>query len=227
MTESYGSWVKVSKIYVGKGSLTFLYKGPWKEISENLVSAIKSMGFGCVYIDFDWYRYTKDFTLRDGSFWTIDFSLIRGKDDFVDGTVEALVKMMIYKIKPVGLDFFVAFHPRELKVESSADAVDLIRLALIRILRMVEDVDRMGGWIHLMNDNWVLIFHDGKDIRRVEFILGHSKLPYSFVVSYHVDGSLVCADYRMVAKDKPYFDTLVEAIIDEYLVDVTRGGDQG
>jgi len=162
--------------------------------------------------------------LKDGSSWMIDFSLIRGREDFVDGTVEELVKMRIYKIKPVGLDFFLAFHPRELSVGSSASAVDFIRLALIRLLQMVEDVNTTGSWIHLMNDNWVLIFHDGNDIRRVEFILGHSKLPYNFVVSYHVDGSLVCADYRMVAKDKPYFDTLVEAIIDEYWADLTKGG---
>ena len=222
-----GGWAKMGKIYVGMGSLSLLYNGAWQEISESLVSAIKEMGFGCVYIDFDWYRYSKDFRLEDGSLWTIDFSLIRGRDDFVDGTVEALVKMMIYKIKPVGLDFFVAFHPRELKVESPADAVDLIRLVLIRILHMFEDVNRMGGWIHLMNDNWALIFHDGTDIRRVEFVFGHSKLPYNLVVTYHVDGSVVFADYRISAKDKPYFDTLVESIIDEYWADLTRGGEQG
>ena len=227
MTKVCESWAKVSKIYFGRGSLSLLYKGTWKEISESLVSAIKEMGFGCVYIDFDWYRYSKEFRLEDGSLWTIDFSLIKGREDFVDGTVEALVKMRIYKIKPVGLDFFSAFHPRELRVGSSADAVDLIRLALIRLYHMVEDLGQMGSWINLMNDNWILVFHDGKDIRRIEFIMGHSKLPHNFVVAYHVDGSLVFVDYRVAFKEKSHFDNLVEAIVDEYWEELAGGVGNG
>ena len=211
---------------VGKASLSLLYKGSWKNLSISLVASIKEMGFGYVYSDSDWYRYSKEFQTGDKSLWTIDFSLIKGREDFVDNTVEALVRMRIYRRKPVGPDFFVTFYPRELKSQSFENAVDWIRLVLIRLYHMVEDVGQMGGWIQLMDDNWLLIFHDGSDIRRVEFILGHSKLPYNFSVAYHVDGSLVFMDYRVASKEKSHFDTLVEAIFDEYWKELIGGGDE-
>ena len=226
MTRVCESWAKVSKIYFGRGSLSLLYKGTWKEIRESLVSTVKELGFGYVYSDFDWYRYSKDFQWKDGSSWTIDFSLIRGREDFVDGTVEALVRLKIYMIKPVSSDFYVVFHPRELKVSSSVDAVDFIKSTLIRLINMIEDLGQMGGWMSLMDNNLVIILHDGIDIREVEFVFGHSKLPHYFVVAYYVDGPLVFMDYRVASKEKSYFDTLVETIIDEYWEELISGGDK-
>jgi len=224
MPSTYGGWSKIGTIYIGRGSLSLLYRGSWKEISERLVTAIKEIGFAYVYSDFDWHRYSKDFWLKDGSAWMLDFSVIRGNEDYVDDIVEAFVKINLYKIKPVEVGFFIAFHPRELKIEKLADAVDLIRSVLIKIPYMVEDVNQLGGWINMMNDNWVLICHGGSDIRRVEFVLGHSRLPYSFVVTYHVDSPLVSIDYRVAAKDRPYFDSLAEAILEEYYKELTGGG---
>jgi len=226
MTRVCESWAKVGKIYFGRGSLSLLYRGTWKEISESLVSTVKEMGFGCVYLSFDWYRYSKEFRLRDDSLWVIDFSLLKGREDFAEGVIEALVRLKIYMIKPVSFDFYVVFHPRELKVLSSADAVDFIKSALIRLINMIEDLGQMGGWMRLMGNNLVLIFHDGIDIRQVEFVFGHSKLPYYFVVAYYVDGPLVFMDYRVASKEKSYFDTLVETIIDEYWEELISGGDK-
>jgi hypothetical protein len=156
----------------------------------------------------------------------LDFSVIKGKEYYVDDTVEALVRVRLYKMKPVEVVFFVVFHPRALSSERLADADDLIRSVLVKFPHMAEDVNQLGGWIHVMNDNWILLCHDGTDIKRVEFVLGHSKLPYSFVVSYHVDSPLVSVDYRVSAKDRPHFDSLAETILEEYWSEICGGGER-
>jgi hypothetical protein len=206
--------------------LILLYKGKWQEISERLVATVKEIGFGCVYTSFSWYRYSKDFRLKDDSLWTLNFSVIKGKEDYVDDIVEVLVKVGLYKIKPTELHFFVAFHPWVIRGEKSAGAIDLIRSVLIRLMHMSEDVNQLGGWINMMNDNWVLVCHDNEDLKRVEFVLGHSRMPYNFVVTYNVNSPLVSIDYRVATKGRSYFDALAEAILEEYWSEMRGGGER-
>jgi hypothetical protein len=104
---------------------------------------------------------------------------------------------------------------------------DLLKSSLYRLPYIAGDLSDFDSWVQLMDENYIVVYHDRYLATRIDVVMKHSRLPYYFVIAYHIDKPFFTADLHVVAVLKSYFDTLAESVLDEYWPEITgRGGER-
>jgi hypothetical protein len=219
----YRGLVKVANIYSNFGSLKIFHRGDWHEIGDQVLAIIKSM-------DFRWESRVGDFRRHfyrfevNGIKWMLDFDVV--EHALMAGQPkETTLLVSLDQISPREIKFPIIYHPMILQ-SNKINLEDLLKSSLYRMPHIAEDLSHFANLIHLMDEHFIVIYHDRESTTRIDVVLKHGKLPYYFVVAYHIDKPFFSADLHVVTKGKFFFDTLAEAVIEEYWSDLTVGGER-
>jgi hypothetical protein len=218
----HGGSVKVGNIYIRGGSLTVIHRGPWHEVGDSALAIIKSMDFRWENKVGDYRRYFYRFE-RDGTKWVLDFDLVEWPGTGIQPK-ETTLKIHLDQISPREIKFPVTYHPRVVNL-NEIDLEDLLKSSLYRLPHIAGDLSNFASWTHLMDENYIVIYHDRDLATRIDVVMKHSRLPYYFVIAYHIDKPFFSADLHVVAVLKSCFDALAESVLDEYWSEISRGGE--
>jgi len=214
----YGDIVKVGRVYWLGSSLVVVYHGPWYYVGDKVAEILKSMRM-------EWkannYRqYCHEFE-RNSSRWVVYLDVIEPAGSAVEPK-ETILKIYMQRVEPSALRFSVLYHPKTVTLDS-VNLEDLLKSLLYWLPHIAEDLSNFAGWIHLMNKNYIIAYHDKELVSRIDLVLSHLKLPYKFVLSYHIDRSFLSVDLHVASDIKYHFDVLAESILDEYYKELTGG----
>jgi hypothetical protein len=219
----HGGTVRVSNIYMKGSSLAIIYNGSWHEVGDKALAIIKSMNFNWRNKVGDYRRYYYEFEVGN-SRWLLDFDVVEFPGTAIQPK-ETTLKIRLDQICPHQMSFGVIYHPKVVNL-NDVNLEDLLKSSLYRLPYVAEDLSRFADWIHIMNQNAIVIYHDRELTTRIDVVMGHKHLPYRFVIAYHIDKPYFSTDLHIVADAKSYYDTLAEAIMDEYWPVIVGGGEK-
>jgi hypothetical protein len=219
-----GGSVKVGNIYMRGGSLTVIHRGPWHEVGDSALAIIKSMDFKWENKVGDYRRYFYRFK-KDSAKWVLDFDVVEWPGTGIQPKETAL-KIHLDQGSPREVEFPVIYLPKVVNL-NEINLEDLLKSSLYRLPHIAGDLSHFASWVHLMNENYIVVYHDRYLATRIDVVMKHSRLPYYFVIAYHIDKPYFSADLHVVTGVKSYFDTLAESVVDEYWSEITgRGGER-
>jgi len=206
----YGGVVKVGRVYWPGSSLIITYHGPWYYAGDKVAEILRNMKM-------EWkpgnYRlYYHEFE-RASSRWMVYVDIFEMAGSAVEPK-EAVLKIYMNRVKPSALHFSVLYHPKAVNMDA-VNLEELLKSLLYRLPHIAEDVSRFS-WASSLDKNYLIVYHDKELVTRIDVIFSHLKLPYKFVVAYHIDSPFLTVDMHVVAEGETYFNTLVEPILDEY-----------
>jgi hypothetical protein len=213
--------VKVGNIYMRGGSLTVIHRGPWHEVGDSALAIIKSMDFKWENKVGDYRQYFYRFE-RNGAEWVLDFDVAEWPGTGIQPK-ETTLKIHLDQVSPREVKFAVIYHPKAVSL-NEINLEDLLKSSLYRLPHIAGDLSNFASWIYLMNENYIVIYHDRELVTRIDVVMRHSRLPYYFVIAYHIDKPFFSADLHVVTDMKSYFDTLAESVVDEYWPTLIGGG---
>jgi hypothetical protein len=216
----YGGVVKVGRVYHPESSIIVVHQGPWNYVGDKVSEVLTNMKMEWKVSTYQLHYHEFE---RGSSRWVIYVDVL----DMAGPAVklkETILKIYMHRIEPRALHFSVTYHPRTVNL-NVVNLEDLLTSLLYRLPHIAEDIDRFG-FANLMDKNYFIAYHDKELVTRIDVVFSHSKLPYKFVVAYHLDSPFLSVDLHTVAEKKAFFDTLVESILDEYWTDLTKGGER-
>ena len=206
----YGGVAKVGRVYFPESSLIITHRGPWNYVGDKVAEILRDMKMEWKSGTYQLYYHEFE---CDSSRWVIYVDVL----DIAASTVElkeTILKIYMHRIEPSALHFSVIYHPKTINLEA-VNLGDLLTSLLYRLPHIAEDISRFN-WVQLMDKNYLIAYHDKELVTRVDLVFSHLKLPYKFVVSYHLDLPFLSVDLHTVADEETYFNILVESILDEY-----------
>jgi len=213
----YGGVVKVSRVYFPSSTLVVTYRGPWHYVGDKVAEILKNMKM-------EWktghYRLFYHEFERGPSRWIIYIDVLEMAGSAVE-LKETILRIYMNRVEPSALHFSVLCHPRTVNLDN-VNLEDLLKSLLYRLPHIAEDVSRFS-WVSLLDKNYLIAYHDRELVTRIDLVFSHLKLPYKFVVAYHIDSPYLSVDLHVVAEEEKYFDTLAESILDEYWHLLGRG----
>jgi hypothetical protein len=214
--------VKVGNIYIKGGSLTVIHRGPWHEVGDSALEIIKSMDFKWENEAGDYRHYFYRFE-RDDTKWVLDFDLAEWPGTGIHPK-ETTLKVHLYQISTREIKLPVIYHPKVVNL-NEINFENLLKSSLYRLPHIALDLSHFDSWVHLMNEKYIMIYHDRDLATRIDVVIKHSRLPYYFVIAYHINKPFFTADLHVVAVLKSHFNVLVESVLDEYWSEISRGGE--
>lgn len=211
----------MGNIYMRGSSLTVIHHGSWHEVGDQALAIIKSMQFNWQNRVGDYRRYYYQFE-TSGAKWLLDFDVAEWPGTGIQPK-ETTLKIHLDQISPREVRFAVVYHPKVVNLNAT-NLEDLLKSSLYRLPHIAEDLSRVGDWVHLMNENYIVIYHDRELATRIDVVMKHRHLPYYFVIAYHIDKPFFSADLHVVTNEKFFFDTLAEAVMDEWQTAILGGG---
>ena len=217
----HGGSVKVGRVYWPGSSLVIFFRGPWHYAGDKVTEILKSMKVEWKASDYRLYYYGFE---RGSSKWIIYVDIIDMPGSAVEPK-ETVLKLYMQRVEPSSLHFSVLYHPKAVNL-GSVNLEDLLKSLLYRLPHIAEDVSRFS-WAGLMGRSYIIAYHDRELVTRIDVVFSCPKVPYKFVVAYHIDGAFLSVDLHVVTDVKSYFDLLAESVVDEYWQVLTDGGGEG
>ena len=214
----YGGFAKVGRVYFPDSSLIITHRGPWHYVGDKVAEILRGMKMEWKSSTYQLYYH--EFGC-DSSRWVIYVDVL----DIAAPTVElkeTILKIYMHRIEPSALHFSVLYHPKTVNLDAIG-LEDLLKSLLYRLPHIAEDINNFS-FTNLVDKNYLIAYHDKELVTRIDLIFSHLKLPYKFVVAYHLDIPYLSVDFHVVADERRFFDDIAESILDEYWVSLNSGG---
>lgn len=219
----YGDLARVGDIYLRGSSLVVTHRGSWHEVGDSALVVIEGMVL-------DWRNEADDFRRcyyqfeKYGTAWVLGFDVAEMPRPRPAGQPKATtLKVRLDQTAPHKMTFSVIYHPKVVDF-GRVDLEGLLESSLYRLPYIAEDLSHFADWIRLMNENYIVIYHDRELTTRIDVVMGHSRLPYRFIIAYHIDKPHISADLHIVTSFRNRFDTIAESVLDEHWKEILGGG---
>jgi len=214
----YGGVVRVGRVYLPGSSLVITHRESLHYVGDKVSEILKGMqmewragNYNQYYCEFE----------RGSSRWMIYVDILETAGSTIE-LKETILKIYMHRIEPKTSHFSVLYHPKTVNLDA-IDLEDLLKSLLYRLPHIAEDINNFS-FTNLVDKNYLIAYHDKELVTRIDLIFSHLKLPYKFVVAYHLDIPYLSVDFHVVADERRFFDDIAESILDEYWVSLNSGG---
>jgi hypothetical protein len=225
---SYGQLQRIESVYPRPTSMAIKFWGEWHEVGDMVDDILKGMGW---YWEAEEWRYFEHYR---GYRWHFSvgsvpctLTVLTVERPSSGSKNETFIRIHLFVGPATKIRIFdVAYHPFEV-CKSEIHLDDLLESSLRALFYVACDICRHMDLVHLTDDRQIIIYHDGRWVTRIDIIMRRSKVPYHFVISYHIDAPFVAVEYGIISKELLDFGVLKDAVVEEYWRQFVGGGDEG